>query len=427
MRCQCGASFCWICGQEIDDDLFPAHFQWWNPTGCANMQMNEAINPSLCARWCARLSACLQLMIIGPLTVLSTFLSTVLCCLCMYTSLRRELQDGTNRAANHYQRRANVTAHRSILLQPAEDFTEQFRARNQNCFTKWYFSPFQIAFRAQLSTCMSSWGMFWMFLLFALPLGLSGGSVVLALLIVVGLVVYPFYAASRLYQREYPWPDFVTQGCISTWRRVKRCFSCCCHYHALNRECRICCFICRPIHPPTDNQPTADGARSRQLSYRAPASYSRTHDANHNPDVDIELGMTKTTEAEESVHVTNDYETMQSRLDRMLRTLQDMENTLDRSEQQKKHLPLSQEDESDAEVNCKSENGEEVIVKQPQDADNNSSNSMFGLDHNPYSDQSSLSISNQELLRDLSEESTTFHDIQNALSTLLNEMMEAQV
>eukprot|EP01031_Cornospumella_fuschlensis_P033225 gene33225-40199_t len=38
MKCQCGASFCWLCGQQVDDSIFPAHFQWWNPNGCANLQ-----------------------------------------------------------------------------------------------------------------------------------------------------------------------------------------------------------------------------------------------------------------------------------------------------------------------------------------------------------------------------------------------------
>lgn len=40
MKCQCGAAFCWLCGKQIDDATFPAHFQWWNPAGCANLQVN---------------------------------------------------------------------------------------------------------------------------------------------------------------------------------------------------------------------------------------------------------------------------------------------------------------------------------------------------------------------------------------------------
>ena len=40
MQCnQCQTAFCWVCGKQIDDDTFPAHFQWWNPAGCTNMQV----------------------------------------------------------------------------------------------------------------------------------------------------------------------------------------------------------------------------------------------------------------------------------------------------------------------------------------------------------------------------------------------------
>jgi len=40
MKCNnCNTAFCWVCGKQIDDDTFPAHFQWWNPSGCVNMQV----------------------------------------------------------------------------------------------------------------------------------------------------------------------------------------------------------------------------------------------------------------------------------------------------------------------------------------------------------------------------------------------------
>ena len=41
MKCQCGVAFCWLCGKQIEDSLFPAHFQWWNPSGCSNLQVTE--------------------------------------------------------------------------------------------------------------------------------------------------------------------------------------------------------------------------------------------------------------------------------------------------------------------------------------------------------------------------------------------------
>ena len=61
MKCQCGSAFCWLCGRQIDDQTFPAHFQWWNPTGCSNLQV-DAISPiytfgtccchNICWRYC---------------------------------------------------------------------------------------------------------------------------------------------------------------------------------------------------------------------------------------------------------------------------------------------------------------------------------------------------------------------------------------
>lgn len=40
MKCSvCGTPFCWLCGKRIEDDVFPSHYQWWNPFGCVNMQV----------------------------------------------------------------------------------------------------------------------------------------------------------------------------------------------------------------------------------------------------------------------------------------------------------------------------------------------------------------------------------------------------
>lgn len=37
---QCQQAFCWLCLTKIDDDIFPAHFQWWNLAGtCSNLQV----------------------------------------------------------------------------------------------------------------------------------------------------------------------------------------------------------------------------------------------------------------------------------------------------------------------------------------------------------------------------------------------------
>ena len=83
MKCVCGAAFCWLCGKEIDDAVFPRHFQWWNANGCANMQMNNEIEPHWSTRVFARGLAIAQIVILGPLSALSTFLSILLCPCCL--------------------------------------------------------------------------------------------------------------------------------------------------------------------------------------------------------------------------------------------------------------------------------------------------------------------------------------------------------
>jgi len=39
----CDASFCWICGQDVDEAVLPDHFKWYNVFGCPGMQMNQSI------------------------------------------------------------------------------------------------------------------------------------------------------------------------------------------------------------------------------------------------------------------------------------------------------------------------------------------------------------------------------------------------
>ena len=57
MKCtRCSAAFCWVCGKQIDDDTFPAHFQWWNPTGCVNMQV---LYVYMCVYMCSAVKVCM--------------------------------------------------------------------------------------------------------------------------------------------------------------------------------------------------------------------------------------------------------------------------------------------------------------------------------------------------------------------------------
>lgn len=126
----CGATFCWLCGKEVEDAVFPAHFQWWNPSGCANLQMNELDEPTECARTMARLISYAEMLILGPLSAASTLASLVFCC-CFVPCMVRQQPN-----------------------KPSESL------------------PRRILFL--LGQCMSGWGMLWIGLLFMLPLSLLG-------------------------------------------------------------------------------------------------------------------------------------------------------------------------------------------------------------------------------------------------------------
>lgn len=81
MKCaNCGQNFCWLCCQVVDGGTFPDHFQFWNLSGCPNMQMSESANSaSSSAARLSRLFAFLQILIVGPPSFL---LSVVALCLC---------------------------------------------------------------------------------------------------------------------------------------------------------------------------------------------------------------------------------------------------------------------------------------------------------------------------------------------------------
>jgi hypothetical protein len=198
MKCSCGAAFCWLCGKQIDDALFPAHFQWWNPSGCSNLQMNEASTPSQCSIICARLSSVLQLIVLGPLTVVSTVVFSLVCLPCIAMHLYAEDQSSP--------------AHNTVNSPNKPDLMQNKPAATalegaSTCKT-WFTGLMTV-----LSLCMTSWGVFWMLLLFALPLGLallaSAGSLCLAVLI----AITPFYILYRLCHRQYPWPDAWSRCC----------------------------------------------------------------------------------------------------------------------------------------------------------------------------------------------------------------------
>ena len=90
MKCRCGTAFCWVCGNAVSDETFPVHFQWWNVHGCTNMQMiNDAsLNPPRYVIYFARLRSFAQIIIFGPITLISALLSVILCPCCLFR--RRE-------------------------------------------------------------------------------------------------------------------------------------------------------------------------------------------------------------------------------------------------------------------------------------------------------------------------------------------------
>jgi len=110
--------------------------------------MNEANEPSTCSRVNAALLSCLQIIVLGPLTLASTLTSSLLCCSCIVLKLQM-----------------------------------------QRPLTAAYVRTF-------FSTCITSWGAFWMFMFF-IPFVIAGGSVAAAVVLVFVVVSYPCYAVHR--------------------------------------------------------------------------------------------------------------------------------------------------------------------------------------------------------------------------------------
>jgi E3 ubiquitin-protein ligase RNF144 len=148
MQCVCGTSFCWLCGIEIEDGVFPRHFQWWNVDGCANMQMNNDLEPSQEARWLARFTTVIQIIIFGPITLVSTIVSMLFCPCCLVAMV-----DDIS------------TAHSCSYAQFCDIFTN----------------------------CLTGWGLFYMIVLVFIPVALMCGGLVVSTLI----MLCPFYAVYR--------------------------------------------------------------------------------------------------------------------------------------------------------------------------------------------------------------------------------------
>mmetsp|Transcript_2255 Transcript_2255/g.3463 ORF Transcript_2255/g.3463 Transcript_2255/m.3463 type:complete len:579 (+) Transcript_2255:144-1880(+) len=158
MKCpSCEVSFCWLCGKRVDDAVFPTHYQWWNIFGCANMQMVDAVEPSTSVYICARLLAILQLLTVGPLSIVSSIVSFLLCLPCVACSL----------ADPETRRRTRIREHAGY--------------------------------------CITVWGFFWIFLLLVFPICLGLGTLVLVFV----LIVSPCYIFHRMKMGMYPFPQLV--------------------------------------------------------------------------------------------------------------------------------------------------------------------------------------------------------------------------
>lgn len=153
MKCsQCKTAFCWLCGKQIDDEVFPSHFQWWNPSGCSNLQMNSSVQPSATTMLTAKILTCVQLIVFGPITVLSTIASFLLCscCISVYISNKDD---------------SNVSS--SMKL------------------------------RSLCTNCMSGWGMFWIGISICLPIVCAVFGLAAGIFLAAFAIIYPFVAISR--------------------------------------------------------------------------------------------------------------------------------------------------------------------------------------------------------------------------------------
>jgi hypothetical protein len=151
----CGATFCWLCGKEVEDTVFPAHFQWWNPSGCSNLQMHEGDEPSPVARLLARALAVAELVVLGPLSAVSTLASLVACCCCV-----------PSLTAQHPERR---------------------------------IVPWSARFFSLIGHCMSGWGMIWLGILFIVPF-----VVLTTLVFLVFRILYSFFFCAWIRHTSAP-------------------------------------------------------------------------------------------------------------------------------------------------------------------------------------------------------------------------------
>ncbi|RHY33656.1 hypothetical protein DYB32_007972 [Aphanomyces invadans] len=86
MKCiTCGIHFCWLCGKQVDDGVFPEHFQWWNLAGCAGAQMSESTagQPSMLNKISWFLFRLVLCIVFGPPAFLMAIAFSIIGCCCI--------------------------------------------------------------------------------------------------------------------------------------------------------------------------------------------------------------------------------------------------------------------------------------------------------------------------------------------------------
>ena len=193
---QCNTNFCWLCGKSIEPLVFPSHFQWWRAGSCSNMQMNEEIDPSWRTRLYARVLSLLEIIILGPITIAAT-VATYITCFCFVPS--------------------------ALACQGAVDST--------------YSEKLSLL----TSSCMSLWGMFFIFILFLVPVTaivVCIGTVVMLLVVCILLPIYIVLGFVRISRGESPFPIACRQWLMRLHETLSR--TCCLCINSRNtfNKCR---------------------------------------------------------------------------------------------------------------------------------------------------------------------------------------------
>ena len=214
MKCtNCQQCFCWVCGVAVEDSIFPNHFQWWNAMGCANMQMVEDVVPSRSSIIFARVTALAQTLVLGPISLVSTLISFILCFPCIYIHHTSSLE-----AASAATLPPSADTDISIPSDtPVSPGSEQSSGRSSPLPPETTPpSPVDITLSSKrkpfpwsqaVQGCMSGWGFFYLCVLILLPIAVALGVMFVScwLVYVIGYILsYPIHYYSKKLNGETP-------------------------------------------------------------------------------------------------------------------------------------------------------------------------------------------------------------------------------